>query len=190
MPEPKFHSGLSLFGQRAGYSPHISILVSQLDWMRAVVLTRLKGLTREELDWLPRPDGNTIGALLLHLAATETYYQFHTFEGLPWPTTSPETKKRFGPAMRLGDLGRERIRSHELTFYLDALTEARERTLMELRKRDDDWLMSVDQNWFWGPTNNLCKWFHVCEHESHHFGQIDLHLKSLRSTHSAPPPIS
>jgi hypothetical protein len=37
-------------------------------------------------------------------------------------------------------------------------------------------------NWFWGPTNNLCKWFHVCEHESHHLGQIDLHLKSLRET--------
>ena len=172
-------AGLSNFGTRDGYSPQIAILVSQLDWMRAVVLTRLHGLTRDDLDWLPRPDGNTIGALLLHLAATETDFQFHTFQGLPWPTTSPETKKRFGPAIRLGDLGRKLIRNHDLPFYLDTLSEVRERTLSDLKNRDEEWLMSIDQSWFWGPTNNLCKWFHVCEHESHHLGQkTDLHLKA------------
>ena len=48
----------------------------------------------------------------------------------------------------------------------------REQTLMELRKRDDAWLMKVDRDWAWGPTNNYCKWFHVCEHESNHNGQI------------------
>jgi len=174
-------AGLSVFGTRAGYSTQISFLVSQLDWMRAIVLTRLHNLTREDLDWLPSPDGNTIGALLLHLAATETYYQFNTLDGLPWPTTSPETKKRFGPAMRLGDVGRRIINGHDLTFYLDALLEVRQHTLAEFKKRDDTWLMTVDENWAWGPTNNLCKWFHVCEHESHHLGQIDLHLKALKA---------
>jgi hypothetical protein len=33
-------------------------------------------------------------------------------------------------------------------------------------------LVSMDQHWTWGPTNNYCKWFHVCEHESHHNGQV------------------
>ena len=174
-------AGLSVFGARAGYSPQIGILVSQLDWMRAVVLTRMKHLSQRELDWLPSPDGNTIGALLLHLAATETYYQFNTFDGLLWPTTSPETKKRFGPAMKLGDLGRRVVRGHDLTFYLDTLAEVRQRTLSEFKKRDDSWLLTVDDNSGWGPANNLCKWFHVCEHESHHLGQIDLHLKNLRN---------
>lgn len=170
----------SVFGSRAGYTPQIGILVSQLDWMRHVLLTRVQNLTREDLDWLPSPDGNTIGALLLHLAASETYYQFNTFDGLPWPTTSPETKKRFGPAMKLGDFGRRLVKDHDLPFYLDTLIEVRERTLAELRRRDDGWLMSVDETWFWGPTNNLCKWFHICEHESHHLGQIDLHRKALK----------
>ena len=32
--------------------------------------------------------------------------------------------------------------------------------------------MTVDKEWGWGPTNNYCKWFHVCEHESNHNGQI------------------
>ena len=178
--------GLSAFGPREGYSPQISILVSQLDWMRQVVLTRLHSLTREDLDWLPSPDGNTIGALLLHLAASETYYQFNTFDGLPWPMTSPETKKRFGPAMKLGDLGRRLVKGHDLPFYLNALEEVRERTLAEFRKRDDEWLMRIDESWSWGPTNNLCKWFHICEHESRHLGQIDLHLKSLRAARITP----
>jgi len=181
-PQPKsVLDGFSVFGPREGFSPQISLLVSQLDWMRRIVLTRLHDLTQEDLDWLPSPDGNTIGALLLHLAATETYYQFNTLEGLPWPTTSPETKERFGPAMRLGDVGRKLVKGNDLSFYRDALAEVREKTLAELRKRDDDWLMAVDEGWAWGPTNNWCKWFHVCEHESHHLGQIDLHFKALRS---------
>jgi hypothetical protein len=173
-------TGLSVLGSRHGYSPQIGILVSQLDWIRQCTLTRLHNLTREDLDWLPCSNGNSVGALLFHLAASETYYQFNTFDGLPWPVTSPETKRRFGPAMKLGDLGRTLVRQHELPFYLDTLTEVRERTLAEFRKRDDGWLMAVDESWFWGPTNNFCKWFHVCEHESHHLGQIDLHLKVLR----------
>jgi uncharacterized damage-inducible protein DinB len=164
----------------------MSLLVSQLDWMRQVVRTRLKNLSQEDLDWLPSPDGNSIGALLLHLAASETYYQIRTFEGLPWANTSPEIKKRWGPAMKLGDLGRQHINGHQLPFYLDALQEVRERTLSELKKRDDHWLLSVDENWPWGPTNNFCKWFHVCEHESHHLGQIDLHIKSLRTSNRLP----
>jgi uncharacterized damage-inducible protein DinB len=158
----------------------MSVLVSQLDWMRRVVLTRLTDLSQAELDWLPSADGNTIGALLLHLAASETYYQIHTFEGLPWAQTTPETKKRWGPAMKLGDLGRRVVKGHDLSFYLEALAEVREATLAGFRERDDDWLLAVDEQWFWGPTNNLCKWFHICEHESHHLGQIDLHLKRLR----------
>ncbi len=64
------------------------------------------------------------------------------------------------------------IKGHDLDFYLNLLSETREHTFAEFRKRDDDWLMAVDKSWGWGPTNNYCKWFHVCEHESNHNGQI------------------
>ena len=67
----------------------------------------------------------------------------------------------------LGDAARRTIRGHDLSYYLDRLREGREHTLAELRKRDDRWLMQIDNYWlFGGPTNNYCKWFHVCEHES------------------------
>ena len=76
--------------------------------------------------------------------------------------------------MELGDPARKAIKGNKLEYYLGALDEARGKTLAEFRKRDDKWLQAVDQGWGWGPTNNLCKWFHVCEHESHHNGQISL----------------
>jgi uncharacterized damage-inducible protein DinB len=79
--------------------------------------------------------------------------------------------------MELGEPARQSIKRHELEYYLSRLQEGREKTLAEFRKRDDAWLMSVDKTWGWGPTNNLCKWFHVCGHESHHAGQIAM-LKS------------
>ena len=76
--------------------------------------------------------------------------------------------------MKLGDPARKAIKGNNLDFYLNLLQETRETTLAEFKKRDDQWLMIVDKSWAWGPTNNYCKWFHVCEHESHHQGQIAL----------------
>jgi uncharacterized damage-inducible protein DinB len=83
-----------------------------------------------------------------------------------------ETEKRFGAAARLGEDARKSIKGHELAYYLDTLKEVRAHTLAELEKRDDAWLMQVDSDSAGGPTNNYCKWFHVCEHESHHNGQV------------------
>ena len=170
---------LSVFGRRNGYSTQIGFLVSQLNWMRAVVLSRLQGLSVEELDWLPCPDANSIGALLMHLAAADVYYSLNTFDGVPWGRFSYEMRKKWGVALNLGQTARVRFRGFALDYYLSHLADARKHTLSELSKRDDDWLMAVDASWSWGPTNNLCKWFHVCEHESHHLGQIDLILKQL-----------
>ncbi|MGA7155226.1 MAG: SAM-dependent methyltransferase [Acidobacteriaceae bacterium] len=174
-------ASLCVFGPREGYGAQMSLLVSQMEWMRACMHFRLKDLTGEELDWLESAGGNTIGAMLLHVAAIDVYYRLHTLEGLPWGQYSDVVKKRWGAAAVLGDLARAQIRGHELTFYLEALDETRAETLEEFKRRDDAWLMAVDEHWPWGPTNNFCKWFHVCEHESHEMGKIDLMLKKLPS---------
>ncbi len=148
-----------------------------LTWMRQAVPSAAQGLTRAKLDHLFDSQANTIGALLLHLAATETYYQLHTFGGLKWGAWPAEVKQKWDAAMNMGDGGRRNIKGHDLDYYLGILRETREKSLAEFRKRDDSWLMSVDEQWPWGPTNNYCKWFHVCEHESHHAGQIALLAK-------------
>jgi hypothetical protein len=116
---------------------------------------------------------------MLHLAATETYYGLHTFDGMKWGSWPDEVKKKWDAAMELGNAGRKAIKGHERDYYVGILNDVRENTLAQFRKKDDAWLMAVDKDWPWGPTDNLCKWFHVCEHEAHHTGQIAMLRKRL-----------
>jgi hypothetical protein len=167
----------NIIGPKEGYSPHIGTLVSMMTWNRPPITNAVKGMTVEQLDFLLDAKANTIGALLYHLAATDAFYHEHTFKGLPWGQFDPAIMKKFDVAMELGEPARQQIKGNNVDFYLNLLTETRESTLAEFKKRDDKWLMTVDEKWPWGPTNNYCKWFHVCEHESHHYGQIAM-LKS------------
>ncbi len=165
----------NVLGPRPGYSPQIGTLVSEMTWMRGAVLQSVHGMTTDQLDFLLDNKANRIGALLLHLAATEKLYQLNTFDEMgPQELFKSAAFKDWAVPMELGEPARQAIKGHNLDYYLSALQEGRERTLAEFRKRDDGWLMAVDKGWGWGPTNNLCKWFHVCEHESHHAGQISL----------------
>ena len=174
-------SNLNIIGPKPGYGPQMGSFVSMLTWMREVngIINATKNLTVADLDYLIDRNANTIGALMLHLAATETYYQLNTFEGKKWDTWPDSVKQQWDPAMNLGDAGRKTIKGHDRDYYLNILQETRAKSLAEFRKRDDAWLMAVDKDWFWGPTNNYCKWFHVCEHEAHHVGQIAFLRKRL-----------
>jgi hypothetical protein len=167
-------ANLNIIGPKPGYGPQMGSFVSMLTWMREAngIINATKNLTVADLDYLIDRNANTIGALMLHLAATETYYQLNTFEGKKWNTWPDSVKQQWDPAMNLGDAGRKTIKGHDRDYYLNILQETRAKSLAEFRKRDDAWLLAVDKDWFWGPTNNYCKWFHVCEHEAHHVGQI------------------
>ena len=171
----------NILGPRPGYTPQVGTFVSLLTWMREAngVLRATTDLSQSDLDVLFDANANTIGALMLHLAATETYYQMNTFDGMKWDTWSDAIKQKWDPAMNLGDAGRKAIKGHDRAYYVGILHEVREKTLAEFRKRDDAWFLAADQGFPWGPTNNLCKWFHVCEHEAHHTGQIALLRKRL-----------
>ncbi len=163
---------INIIGPRDGFSPQIGTLLSMMTWMRDIILWPVKEMSVEELDFILDENSNSIGAMLLHLAATERFYQVHTFEGKKWGDFSKEDLDRFDVAMNLGDDARKTIKGNNLDYYLGALEEVRANTISEFKKRDDVWLMSVDEEWPWGPTNNYCKWFHVCEHESNHNGQF------------------
>jgi hypothetical protein len=170
---------VNIIGPKKGYSPQIGTLVSMMTWMRMVMLMSVKGMTQKDLDHLLDDKANTIGSLLVHLAATDRLYQINTFEGNPLKELPSSYKEKWNVAMDLGEPARKTIKGHDLDFYLNLLQEVREQTFAEFRKRDDTWLMTVDKDWGWGPTNNFCKWFHVCEHESNHNGQIKLLKKRL-----------
>lgn len=167
----------TIVGPKKGYSPEIGTLTSMMAFMREQVLSSVKGMSQQDLDFLLDAKANRIGALLVHLAAVEAFYQANTFDGLSEEKMPEEFKKKWGIPMDLGDPARAAIKNNSLDYYLNLLNATREKTLAEFRKRDDKWLMAVDKTWGWGPTNNYCKWFHVTEHEANHNGQIKL-LKS------------
>jgi uncharacterized damage-inducible protein DinB len=170
---------VNIIGPKKGYSPQIGTLVSMMTWMRKVMLMSVKGMSQKDLDYLFDANSNTIGSLLMHLAATDRIYQINTFEGNNLKELPASYKEKWGVAMELGEPARKQIKGHDLDYYLNILNETREQTLAEFRKRDDDWLLTVDKTWGWGPTNNYCKWFHVCEHESNHNGQIKFLKKRI-----------
>jgi uncharacterized damage-inducible protein DinB len=172
-------SDVNIIGPKKGYSPQIGTLVSMMTWMRNALLMSVKGMTQKDLDYLADEKANTIGSLLMHLAATDRIYQVNTFEGNNLKELPSSYKEKWGIAMELGEPARKAIKGHDLDYYLGLLRETREQTFSEFRKRDDAWLMSVDKDWGWGPTNNFCKWFHVCEHESNHNGQIKFLKKRI-----------
>jgi hypothetical protein len=162
---------IHLIGPIPGYSPQVGTLVTMLNWMQDSLLNVTKGLTGAELDYLHDKKSNTIGALMLHIAAIEVIYQDMTFYGEK--DLSESNQKKWRVAMNLGQAARNQIKGKNLDYYLSSLQEVRNKTLAELKKRDDQWLAAVDPSFFDGqPTNNYCKWFHVCEHIANHRGQI------------------
>ena len=164
-------SELFVIGPMEGYSPQIGTLVSMLNYNRQTVINLVKDLSVKQLDYLHDPQSNTIGALILHLGATDKFYQINTFEGREEFSESEE--KIWGDAMSLGDAGRKNIKGNEVNYYLDMIEEVRQKTLDELKKKDDAWLMAIDPKWSQErPLNTYWKWFHVCEHEANHRGQM------------------
>jgi hypothetical protein len=129
-------SNLNILGPRPGYAPQVGVFVSMLTWMREAngVISATKGLTMADLDYLIDPKANTIGALMLHLAATETYYQLNAFEGKKWDTWPDSVKQQWDSAMNLGDAGRKAIKGHDRDYYLNILQETRAKSLAEFSK--------------------------------------------------------
>jgi uncharacterized damage-inducible protein DinB len=170
-PEAAASQNAWIVGPQPGFTPEIGTLTSMLDFTRRQVLNNAKGLSQADLDFLLDAKANSIGALLLHLAATETYYQMNTFDGVKWDSWSAEVKKKWDIPMNLGEAARKAIKGNSLDYYLDALHQVREKSLAEFRKRDDKWLVTVATEEDFS-VNNYAKWFHLAEHESNHDGQI------------------
>lgn len=158
-----------------GFTPQIGHLVSQMNYARKTTIEAVFGLTTSELDYILMEDGNSIGALLLHMAAVEKGFQIEIFDG-----RSPNKKEmeEWGAPYSLGEKGREEIKGYSLEFYIDKLKEIRSRTLEHFANLNDDWLYE-NRLWDNHPSTNYFIWFHVFEDEINHRGQIRLIRKIL-----------
>ncbi len=162
-PEPFVPSTI---GDAESKSPQIESMISMLEDLKDRVEYTVKDLTPYELDHLHDENANRIGALIMHLAAAEKFYQVFTFEGREF---NDQEKEIWEDALNLDKKGRDKFQGHSIQYYLDIYNEIRAVTIAELRKRDDTWFEEIQPAYGW--SNHYC-WFHVMEHQSSHLGQI------------------
>jgi len=156
---------------KKGYSQNIGITVSMLEDLKRRVTNSVSNLSQEETDFLLDENANRVGALILHLAATEKYYQLYTFENRGF---NSEEQKTWGAAMDLGDKGRADLQGKPISYYLEIWDEVRAETLRLLKTQDDKWFASKVKG---SNMNNHWAWYHVMEHQANHMGQIRLIVK-------------
>lgn len=156
-----------------GYSPHIGVVVSMLEDLKERVTSSVHDLDQRGTDFLLDDKANRIGALVLHLAATEKYYQVYTFENRGY---NEEEQSEWDVPMGLGDAGREELQGQPISFYLDKWDEVRAETLRLLKTKDDKWFDAKVKG---SNMNNHWAWYHVMEHQANHMGQIRLMIKRI-----------
>ncbi len=86
--------------------------------------------------------GNSIGALLKHIAAIEKVHQLISFQNRDF---TKEELEIWEDALYLGEAGRA-IRGHEIQYYVQLLQSVREESLKYLSEQSDEWLMS-ERKW-------------------------------------------
>lgn len=156
-----------------GFTPQIGTMVSMLNDLSNRVERTVKDLKVRELDFLLDENANSIGALIMHLAACEKFYQGYTFENREF---NKEEEKEWGAGMSMGDEARKKYKSKSVNYYLDIYKKVRVKTLEYLKEKDDKWLAKVPEGY---GMNNHWAWFHVMEHQSSHLGQILLIKKRI-----------
>lgn len=157
-----------------GYSPQIGATVMMLEDLKRRVTNSVVNLNQASTDFLLDEDANRIGAMILHLAATEAYYQVYTFEGRGF--NSAESAK-WDMALSLGGPARRELVGKPISHYLAIWDEVREKTLTLLKTQDDKWFARKVKG---SSMNNHWAWYHVMEHQANHMGQIRLIAKRAR----------
>lgn len=153
------------------YTPQIGALVEMLAYARMTTLHDVRGLTTGQLDAAPPGFGNSIGALLAHIAAVERAYHIFSLEGRD---LDPEKDAAILGGLSMGREGTPPPTGQSLETLLEELQASRAVTLEALAGRDDAWLASRLTVPGFDFPNHHWAWFHVMEDEVSHRGQIRL----------------
>lgn len=151
-----------------GYDHDIGNMVAMLEDLKGRIVMSTQELNLEQTDFLLDEKANRIGAMIMHLAATEAYYQVSTFENRVF---NEEEKEKWMTALTLGEDAQTEFVGKPINFYLDTWADVRANTLEQLKTKNDKWFAKKIKN---SPTNNHWAWFHVMEHQANHMGQINM----------------
>ncbi|MHA2042935.1 MAG: DinB family protein, partial [Candidatus Thorarchaeota archaeon] len=116
----------------------------------------------------------TIGTLLLHIAAVEWSWIFEDIDG------EEMDYEKWKHAFALREENLPQLTKQGLQFYIDRLIEVRSEVFVRLRNLDDSNLHTLVEV---GNAEVSIEWilFHLLEHEAMHIGQISI-LKRLAKT--------
>jgi len=141
---------------------------------RGRLLRVVEDLTDSEIDYSPDMKKiETIGTLLLHIAAVEWSWIFEDIDGEEMDYE--KWKHAFALREEISQLTKQ-----GLQFYIDRLIEVRSDVFARLRNLDDSKLHKLVDV---GSAEVSIEWilFHLLEHEALHIGQISL-LSRLAKT--------
>jgi uncharacterized damage-inducible protein DinB len=162
----------------AGFDPIIGLYVAQLDDVRARTKRYADGLTESQLAWHPNPKVESIGTLLLHIAAVEVSW---IQEDIGRKPMGEEWKIAFPIRFDIPQVSDKR-----LEYFLDLLDSTRAATRDQLASLSDDDLaravVSLESADDPDAPRYTIEWilYHLLEHEAHHTGQIAV-MKRLLS---------
>lgn len=148
-----------------GYTPKIGEMVYMLEDLKDRITTQVKELDQTQVDYLYDANANSIGALIMHLVSTESYYQTATLKGRDW---TEEELARLGVAGEINEKVKSMLKGEPISFYLGLWDEVRKETLSLLKTKDDAWFASNIEE----GLNYHYIWYHVMEHSANHMGQI------------------
>lgn len=150
-----------------GYTPRIGLMVAMLEDLKVRITEQVVGLNQTETDYLFDEKANSIGSLVMHLVATEAYFQVESLEERQW-TDDESAFWMIGAG--LNDESKKQLQGKPIQYYVDLWDGLRLKTLAGLKTKDDAWFASnIDEemNYHWA-------WYHVMEHQANHMGQIAL----------------
>ena len=164
---------------RKEFTPRIGRLIWQMDDVRRQVLRAVEGLSAAQLSWHPDPRCESIGTLLLHIAAVERSWIGEDI--MRRPMEPEEWNAAF--AIRLNQ---PQIEGQPLEYFLAVLKREREQCYTDLCGfTDADLDRAITPLDPGDPANAenqfTMEWilYHVMEHEAHHKGQIALMKRLL-----------
>ena len=109
---------------KEGYTPQIGIMVDMLEDLKYRIVDLTRALDQTETDFLFDDEANSIGAILMHLVANESYYQVETLRRRTWTEKEEEF---WGIAGGLGEESRKALKGKPIKYYLALWDQVRKK---------------------------------------------------------------
>lgn len=168
------------FGQLADHS--LDYIQGILQDTRTTTILSLKNLSVHELDWRYQDGWNTIGALLSHIVAVETYFRVEFVEGRKLTEAEDE---QLLPALDMGIHLPKLINQQPLEEHIRRLIDSRKLMLDALAKLNhEDLIRRIDD--YDEETGCNLAWVlhHMAEDEIYHRGQMSI-IRKLYKVHTS-----